>query len=188
MLRQATLMVWANPYHALDHFGRPSGHVARERTPGTLGHAGYVGCACVASAPIEVEKGSAASPDQDTCWHFSREAVKVLDSAYYRGAVRNGELFPADEKTAKCSSSGDVTVKFESLDSALAKSKAEAFGKWRAAFGEDPEVVDPYERPKPNGMEAPADVAARSGQDRVAKPSDAGPNQPVKSSKKEAAQ
>lgn len=168
MLRQQTLLVWANPWHATDHFGRPAGHVSRERTGSTPGHPGYIGCEIVASAPIEVEKGSAASPDQDTCWHFSRDAVKVLDNGFYRSKVRSGEVFPADEATAKKCRTPDYLISFRPLDECVAVAKAEAFAKWRAAFGEDPEDVDPYERPKPNGVDAPQDIAERSGAERVA--------------------
>lgn len=167
MLRQATLMVWANPYHALDHLGRPAGHCPKERTGSSVGPLGYVGCECVASAPIEVEKGSAASPDQDTCWHFSKESVKVLDTPYYRNAVRSGELFAADDVTAIKCTNGDVVVPFRPLEMCVAVSKDEAFAKWERAGLGKPEEVDPYKRPLPNGSESPMDVAAASGAKRA---------------------
>jgi hypothetical protein len=168
MIRQAYLLGWANPYHALDHFGRPAGACPKERTGSTLGHAGYVGAECVASAPVPVEPGSAGTPDQDTCWHFSKEPVKLPDTGYYRLCLRQGAIFPADEKTAKTCTTEDAKLVYEPLDAAVGKSKAAAFAKWKAAFAENPEEVDPYARPRPNGQESPADVAAKSGEQRVA--------------------
>src|SRR5262249_25759773 len=156
MIRQTFLKVWANPWHALDHMGRPAGHCAKERSASTPGHAGYVGGQIVASAPIVLEPGHAGTPDQDTSWHFDRKPVQAPDPVYDRQKVATGELFPADLKTVtKCAwqapDAGRIHAEswwaqqFEAgnaLDELLEVAKREAYDKWKAAFGEDPEDVD----------------------------------------------
>lgn len=181
-IRQATLVVWANPYLVLDHLGRPAGACSRERLPMHVNsHPGYIGCECVASAPEKLPPGHAGTPDQDTCWHFSRQPVTVPDNPYYRQKLRYGEVFPADEKTART-----CGMKFVPLDEAVSAAKAAAVARWESYFGEKPEDVDPYARPKPAGKESPADAAARgalerSGQLNAAKqPASAVPAKPAK--------
>lgn len=150
MIPTTFLYVWANPWHALDHLGRPAGHCPRERKPSTIGHAGYVGCRCVASEPEKLPVDSAATPDQDTCWQFSTDAQKVEDTPYYRARVRFGELFAANELTAKM-----CGVKFVPLAKALDAAKAEAVAKWNRAFPDGhpwvsaPATQNPHAAPKP---------------------------------------
>jgi len=167
-MAQRTLRVHANPWASLDHEGRPAGHCAFERQPQHVNnHQGYVACECVASEPEKLPLGHAGTPDQDTCWHFSKEPVEVVDGilGYYRRCLRDGDILPADEKTARVAG-----IAFTPIDQAWAAAKKLAYSKWFAAFGENPAEVDPFQRPRPAGKEAPQDVTARSGAARAASP------------------
>lgn len=160
---QTIVRVLPNPYHSLDHEGRPAGHCPRERlmstAPGT--HQGYVGCTCLATAPEKLPDGHHGTPNQDTVWHFSREPLSIADPrGYYRLAVSRGEIIAADQKTAMASN-----VKYVPYDEALRLAKAEAVAKWRAAFGEDPPEVDPFTKPTPGVFPGdPVPVAAPSAE------------------------
>ena len=161
-LRTAVLRVHSNPWHAVDHLGRPAGACPKERSPHYVNsHQGFVGAECVASAPTTLPSGHAGTPDQDTCWHFQPGPVELQDSAYYRGCVARGELIAADDATArKCG------VKFVAPAEALAKAKADITATWRANFGEDLPKSDPFKRPEPAGKISPLDADAASGAER----------------------
>lgn len=141
----ATLDVYANPYHSLDHLGRPAGVCPRERQPTTLGHAGYVGATPATTEPTKRGRDDHRSPDQDTCWQFSKEKIRVEDTPYYRKAIRSGELLPASESTAKKVGG----VEFLPHDAAIAKAKAEAFKAFEASIGVKAPDIDPFMPPRP---------------------------------------
>lgn len=139
-----------NPWHSLDHEGRPAGACPRERMPNQApgSHQGYVGAVLYATVPVALEPGHQGTPSQDTVWHFSKEPVAYADPrAYYRKALQNGEVIAADEKSAAAAG-----LKFLPYDAALAASRAEAVAKWRAAFNEDPPSIDPFVKPVPGVM------------------------------------
>lgn len=157
MLRPKTLSVYPNPWHSLDHYGRPAGHCPKERSPQTIGHQGYIACEAVAG-PIVHRSARTGDFDHDTVWHFLKEPVTVADTPYYRAAIRNGEVFAVDEKLVK--EIFGPAAKCLKLDELLAREKAIAVAKWVAAHGEKPEDVDPFKRPVPIGAEAPAESPA----------------------------
>ena len=158
---QFIVRVLPNPFHSLDHEGRPAGHCPKERpanmAPGS--HQGYVGATLMASHPEALEPGHQGTASQDTVWHFSREPQSFADPrGYYRIAMRNGELFPADAKTAQLAS-----VEFKPYADYLKQALAEATAKWRAAFGEDPPSIDPFTKPVPGWMPGDAAPAPAEG-------------------------
>lgn len=164
--KRTTLSVHCNPWHALDHEGRPAGRFPKERSRETVLHQGYVAVECVASAPEKLPPGHQGTPHQDTCWHFSREAVEVPATKYYLDALKHREILPADEKTAKLALGPLAT--FRPLDIVLEEEKLAAYAKWHACFNEHPEFVEPFARPKPNGTDAPIDVAEKAAKKIVA--------------------
>jgi hypothetical protein len=141
------LSVYVNPWASLDHMGRPSGAVARERTATEPSdHPGYVGAECVSGPVQKLPEGHRGTPDQDTCWQFSADPQKVEATAYYFSSIRQGSLIPADANAARRAGVALVPVK-----TAHKAAKAKAQDSWRAAFGGDPPDVDPFIRPQPIG-------------------------------------
>jgi len=153
----AMLMVLPNPWHTVDHFGRPAGAFPRERHANTLGHQGYVGAVAVTTTPEPRAAGDLRSPEQDTCWQFSKEPVSVPDNKYYRDALRSGELLPGDLKSARAAG-----LEHREYASLIAAAKIAAEAKWRAAFGESLPAVDPFAKPTPGVLppESPAAPAS----------------------------
>jgi hypothetical protein len=154
------LSVLPNPYHALDHEGRPAGPCPRERTPTTVGHQGYVGAERHCTVPEKLVDGHQGTPAQDTCWQFSKEPTQVRDPhGYYRQMLRDGALFPADAKTARMAG---PDVKYAPYAELLADAKKLANGRWRAAFAEDAPGIDldPFAKPTPGLYPGDAPAAA----------------------------
>lgn len=160
---QRTLLVCANPWHSVDHYGRPAGHCPKERLPTTVGHQGYVGCVAIAG-PIVHRSGRTGDFDHDTVWHFSAEPVKVPDSVYYRRAIQNGEVFAADEKTTR-EIFGPARKHVPVVDQVQCERLA-AERKWEAAHDELLPEADPFAKPTPIGSEA-APVAAPAAAEEV---------------------
>lgn len=150
--------VLPNPWHSVDHYGRPAGHCARPRLVTTVGHQGYIGCDIVASEPEKLPEGHQGTPYQDTCWAFKKEPEKYVDGPenyyYFKKAIANGEIIAADEKTAVYAG-----VKFVAYEEVIKQSFAEAAAKWKAATGLALEALDPFKRPMPNDLIAPVDAS-----------------------------
>jgi len=148
------LRVWCNPWHSIDHEGRPAGAFPRHGV-GNL----YVGARVLATTPAKLEDGHFVSASQDTVFHYSREAVEIRDTGdgYYKRAVRDGALLAADEKTALL-----CGTRYAPLAVALEAERALAAAKWRACFAEELPDVDPFVEPVPGRFpgDAPAEPAA----------------------------
>lgn len=140
-MRPATLDVYANPYHAADHLGRPAGACPREVRG--FGSQGKVGASAVTVGSTKLEKPDFRSHEQDTCWHFSPDVQKVEDTPYYRRAIRNGELLPASEAVAKA-----IGIEFLPRDKALRAAKESFIKSWRDSMGSDPPKIDPFCKPR----------------------------------------
>lgn len=151
-----TVRVLPNPYHSLDHEGRPIGICPKERPMSMAGgHQGYVGAVILATIPKKLEDGHQGTASQDTVFHFSREPVQLNDPrGYYRQAVKHGALIAADVKTATMAG-----VKYQPYALALEAAREEAVAKWRDAFGDDelPDV-DPFTKPTPGVLPGDAPV------------------------------
>lgn len=157
------VVVLPNPWHSIDHEGRPAGHCARERVQASEGHQGHVCCSIVASTPVPLPQGHRGTPEQDTCWHFSKEPQTFDDpSDYYKNAIKNGEIFAADKRTAEYAG-----VKFEAFDKLLEASRLEAAAKWKAVTGELLPTTDPFVKPVPFGTEPPAPDAPAVKKEKV---------------------
>jgi hypothetical protein len=148
------LKVHCNPWLSMDSLGRPMGACPKERLTIHVGQRqGFIACSLVAGKPEKLPKGHAGTPAQDTCYHFSRNIVQVVDgpNGYYRDRLKAGEIFPADKTTAKIAG-----VKFVPFETALEDARQKAIAKFRAAHGADPPIVDPFQMPTPIGKEETA--------------------------------
>lgn len=99
-----TLRVYPNPYHHLDHEGRPCGVLPWEPEGDgvtTFDSRRFVGATLQAVITKKFPKGDARQTEQDTTFIFSDEAVQVNDTPYYRRAIKSGEIFAADADTAR---------------------------------------------------------------------------------------
>jgi hypothetical protein len=93
------LRVFANPYSALDHEGRPAGAYPYD----PIEHHGddlmYVG------ATRHVKKIADAHPKglhgviHDRTWDYATEATTIPNTLHYRRGIQHGDLVPADLET-----------------------------------------------------------------------------------------
>ena len=155
-----TLNVYADPYGALDHEGRPA-HACPTDPTHTPGARRWVGAGLSAETKLvdklydDVAKavaGGLHEHPQDTVFAFETEPVTLPSTPYYRERIRHGELIPADEKTAR--EAGATALKrwqamvTKDVDAAavpkamLAASRAAAIGRWHAEHEEFPDWAD----------------------------------------------
>lgn len=94
----ANLNVWANPWHAVDHQGRPCGVASM----GVAGPVRLIGATKklrkIADAPVD----GLRTEIHDVTFDFSTDAVALSDDYdhYHRRLVREGAVFAADKETA----------------------------------------------------------------------------------------
>lgn len=133
------LRVRANPFHTIDHLGRPAGLVPKEVTGGPMGALSYVGARLAKTEPADIPgndppiKGEMRQLIEVRTWEFSPDAVEVIATPYYLRAVADGDLIADDEATAR-----KAGIDFVPPADALAASRAKAIADWRASYGEDP--------------------------------------------------
>lgn len=147
-LSDKPLMVVVNPFSApLDAHGRPSGSVMFDPEHSGGGAPRYIGMEIhrgllekrPAKARVVIDAGpdglefEIKNPQQsryETTFYYDLTPVAVVDSAYHRRALVNGELLAADESTAKraAAMAEPMNVKFKYVphEQALAASRAEA--------------------------------------------------------------
>lgn len=141
------LRVHPNPFivGTVDHLGRPAGRVPYdpfEDAPRKLPDIG-VGAKqtdVVVVAPAQsVRVGNQdfeTSPARvDHRVSYSRVAVEIPNTPYYREAIQHGNLFAADRKT--WTASGGSPNSFVEPKEALAKAREAAIGHFDASTGED---------------------------------------------------
>jgi len=170
-----TLRVHPNPYilGTVDHLGRPAGRVRCDYYE----HAktGFVGAQLTdfveVQPAVEQRMGGRtfvhSQARHDHRVTYSKVAVEIPNTAYYRDAIKRGDLFAADKKTwVAC---GGAAASFVEPKEALAKAKAEAIEHFDAATGEDAHKEMGAFEPIWIGDEAPAAPAAAAKQ----KPADA---------------
>jgi hypothetical protein len=140
------LLVYPNPFIALDHDGFPAGACQCDMAE----HVGmtsrrWVGAELDDKATFLLEK---LSPEelryrdarQQTRFRFDfSEPTRLPVTEYYRDRLRHSEILCADEATAKLAG-----LKFVAPAEALAKAKADAAAKWIAMMGpgEKPDGID----------------------------------------------
>lgn len=126
--------VIANPYHQLDHKGRPCGVVPVEPTQfgGSLGYVGAKIDRKRTAILREPKPGDIRGGRQDTVFEFSDEPVTVTKSAYYADALKSGALLPAD---AKCATWAGLK-RFIEPKEALKQAKRYAEAQFEREYGE----------------------------------------------------
>lgn len=131
-LKPRTLSVYANPYSHVDEQGRPQGALPWDPQGHNPGR-GWVGAHLEAvqtkAATSVVIKGVAyetEAAEHARTLVFDHEPTTLPETPYYLAALRRGELFAADEATAKMAG-----LKFVDPETALAAAKADAITRWK---------------------------------------------------------
>lgn len=127
-MTQRTLKVYANPYHQLDHLGRPSCVLPFEPEGDgvrTFDARRFVGATLKAKVLEKFPPGDPRQNVQENTFEFSDEPTTVKATAYYLGALRRRELIPADAETARY-----ANVKYVDPSELLEKLRAEAVLYW----------------------------------------------------------
>ena len=126
-----TLLVWPNPFHALDHEGRPAGVLPYEPEGNgvtTFDDRRFVGAQLKAEVLQKFPRGDAREPVQKTWFEFSDEPVTVKNTAYYAHAIARGEIFAADAESAMACG---IDKSFLEPDVLLERARQEAIGAWK---------------------------------------------------------
>lgn len=134
-----TLSVVPNPWLYIDHLGRPAGRVPfdafeHSASPGFVG-AGFASVELVARAMTMRVAGRdlEVNPAQhDHRIAYSRSPVPIPTTNYYKAAIKNGELFAADQETAL-----ESGIRFTSPALMLDQAKKEAVERFNAETGDD---------------------------------------------------
>ncbi len=144
MAKSKRILVYPNPYMHLDHDGYPAGATPTDR----MEHVGetvrsWVGAKLDQDQTFHTENLSSDEqafrfPRQQTRFKFELSTPTELPvTQYYRDRIRDGELFVADEASAK-----ECGFAFTDPKKALHAAKAAAIASWKASYGELPEFVD----------------------------------------------
>lgn len=99
-----TLLVWPNPFHAVDHEGKPAGVLPYEPVGNgvtTFDERRFVGALLKSEVLQKFPRGDARENVQRTWFEFADEAVRVPSTPYYKAAIARGEIFAADAPSAK---------------------------------------------------------------------------------------
>lgn len=144
MAKLQTLKVWPNPFHALDHEGVPCALLPYEPEGDgvtTFDDRRFVGAHLQAKITQTFQRGDARHAIQRTSVKYTNEEVTVRNTAYYAHAILRGEIFAADEASAKA-----VGIqKFLPPGEGLQLEKEAAIGLWERAAHEEhdgvPEVL-----------------------------------------------
>lgn len=134
-----TLLVMPNPYAALDARGRPAAAYPLE---GLAGRDRYLGAQVDHARTKKIGRlvlipdgytpaEGAGEADLMAAW-ASTSAVEVPDTAYYRLALRRGDVLPGNADTAKAVGLPDGTA---TGTAALSAAHAAACAAHRAAYG-----------------------------------------------------
>lgn len=122
MARTPVLLVFPNPFAALDSDGDPAAAFPRVDLPNLL-----------VGARVDHER----SKDGATKFFFDlSKPVQLPDLPTYRNALRSGDLLPADEATARL-----IGRPFVAPQKALQEAEMRAAARWRAETGEDPPFI-----------------------------------------------
>jgi hypothetical protein len=161
------LKVHPNPWCYIDHLGRPAGRLPfdsfeHSQSPGAVG-ATITDVKQIQSAMVMRVAGRdlEVNPAQhDTRITYSKDAVEIPNTAYYRDALRRLDLVAADSATAQ-----EVGMKYEDPNKVLSRLKDEAVTRFDAETAEDAYArfgsVDPIYTP--SSAPAPSKVDAVKG-------------------------
>lgn len=98
------LLVWPNPFHALDHEGHPAGILPVEPSGDgvkTFDDRAFVGARLNAEFTFKAIVGTAQASEQRSKFAYTDEPVEVPATPYYKHAIARGEIFAADDFSAK---------------------------------------------------------------------------------------
>lgn len=147
---QNVYLVWANPWHAIDHLGRPCG--AATMRADKAGAPRHIGARRVLT-PVLGENGrpqKAYDGIRDTVnavsWEFSADpvALPITSDGYHRKLIAQGAVLPADQDTANAAG-----VPFLPYDQAMTLAKSAANAGYRRLYGKDlPGFVAPPAKAK----------------------------------------
>ena len=201
LLSDRPLVVWPNPFHALDHKGRPACAVRLDPDV-SAGERRYIGAACKAELlrkfTDEDHPGAAVADDHaghyDVTFDFEFAPVEVPDTGYHRDRIRDGELIPGNKSSARRSWAGGIKREFEEPIALLKRERDAASELWSQEHdGEEApaakiEVAAPKPKPAPSAEpskaadEKPVDAsrAARGLGPKKPASDDAGPAKPAK--------
>lgn len=137
------LLVRPNPWieGCIDHLGRPAGRVHVDPQHGHVTYATFVGCKFVdvvettpeQSIKVGKKEIPTAPARHDHRIAYSKEAVALPNTGYYRDALKRGDLFPEDEATARAAG----IAKFIPADEALVAARKNAIAHFNANTGDD---------------------------------------------------
>ncbi len=136
MIKPLTLLVWPNPFHALDHEGRPAGVLSYEPTGDgsrTFDARRFVGATLQAKITQKAIEGTAQQSLQRTWFEYLEEPTEVTATPYYKHAIARGEIFAANKETARLSG---ISLGFVEPGELLERARKEA--------------IDAYERNPPH--------------------------------------
>lgn len=125
-----TLLVYPNPFHALDHEGRPACVLPYEPEGNgvtTFDDRRFVGANLKSEILEKFPQGDARESRQRTWFDFTAEAVRVRNTAYYQHAIARGEIFAADEESAKLCG---IQQTFMEPGLLLEQARKDAIGFW----------------------------------------------------------
>lgn len=137
------LLVRPNPWieGCIDHLGRPAGRVHVDPQHGHVTYATFVGCKFVdvvettpeQSIKVGKKEIPTAPARHDHRIAYSKEAVALPNTGYYRDALKRGDLFPEDEATARAAG----IAKFVPPEDALKRARENAIAHFNANTGEN---------------------------------------------------
>lgn len=172
-----TLLVYPNPFHAIDHEGRPAGVLPLEPEGDgvtTFDDRRFVGATLKAEILQKFPRGDARQSVQRTTFDFSDEPVEVRNTPYYRMAIARGEILAADKASAlECG----IDSTYLEPAKVLLTARDEAIGLWKRMDHEDhdgvPESLSKFAfGPMPEAVEArkkAADEADKAAKEAAAK-------------------
>lgn len=161
------LRVFPNPWLYIDHLGRPAGRLpfdGYEHSP-SFGAIGATLTDVKLMVPANIMRVAGTDMEVTQAAHdhritYSKDAVSIPNTAYYRDALKRYDLVAADKETAK-----EAGLKFEEPYIVLNRLKVEAVKKFNAETDEDAYSrfgsVEPFfDSPVTNQAPAPVAVVA----------------------------
>lgn len=185
-MSKRTLLVWPNPFHAVDHEGHPAGILPYEPMGdgvNTFDDRRFIGAMVKAEVIQKFAPGDGRQSVQRTGFVYADEPIRVHDSAYYRHAIARGEIFAADAASALLCGIDSGT--FLEPGPLLERARVEAIGEWerqaheehdgvpdalkKFAFGPMPEAVAARKTKIDKLAEEATDAAARAVSEKTKK-------------------
>lgn len=126
MIKSRTLLVWPNPFHALDHEGHPAGVLSYEPTGDgvkTFDARRFIGATLESRITAKAIEGTAQQSMQRTWFKYLDEPTEVPETPYYKHAIARGEIFAADAASA---ARAGITIGFVEPSVLLERCRKEA--------------------------------------------------------------